>query len=133
VIAGRSVEPSARVMAAPWMAAIGIYLLLHWVFDVVRVAAAPSDDAVQRLSGLVGVDLAVLNQTPPVYSMALLAQTDHGNYGSPAARPGRVALLGCRQWASAHRTVERSVPQRRQRRRPSMLAIAAALHGGDAR
>jgi hypothetical protein len=133
VIAGRSVERSARVIAVPWAATIGMILLFHWVFEVARVAAAPSNNAVQRLGGHPGVDLAALNQTPSVYSMAFLTQTDHGNYGSPAARPGRMQLLGCRQWVPAHRSAEPSVPQRRQRRRPSMLAISAALHGGEAR
>jgi hypothetical protein len=133
VIAGRSVERSARVIVAPWAASIGMILALRCVFDGVRVAAVPSDDAVQRLDGHAGVDLAVLNQAPWVYNVSLLTQTDHENYGSPAARPGRLPLLGCRQWAPTQRTVEPSVPQRRQRRRPSMLAISAALHGGEVR
>ncbi|MBO0879966.1 MAG: hypothetical protein J2P17_06285 [Mycobacterium sp.] len=133
VVAGRSVERSARVIAVPWAATIGMTLLFHWVFEVIRVAAAPADGAVQRLGGRPGVDFAVLNQTPSVYSMPLLTQTGDGNYGPPAARTGRAPLLDCRQWAPAYRTAEPSVPQRRQRRRPSMLAISAALHGGGAR
>jgi hypothetical protein len=72
VIAGRSVERSARVIAVPWAAAIGMILLFHWVFEVARVAAVPSNDAVHRLGRRPGVDLTVLNQTPSVYSMSLL-------------------------------------------------------------
>ena len=126
-IAGRSVERTARVLARPWAATIGITFLLHWLFDTDTAV----DAAVQRRSGRCArVDHVAADQTPSVYSASLITHADQHGYGSTAARPGWVSLVGYPQWVTAHQPTDPPVPQRRQRRRPSMLAISATLHGG---
>jgi hypothetical protein len=117
-IARRSVERVAGLIATPWAATIGIIFLLRWIFDVVP-EGAPPDSADQRLvRRCARVDRAAADQTPVVHSVLLLTHTAQHSYRSAAAR-----------WATAHP----SVPRSRQRRRPSALAISAALHGGSPR
>jgi hypothetical protein len=126
-IAGRSVERTARVLARPWAASFGIIFLLHWLFDTDTAV----DAAVQRQSvRCARADRVAVDQTPPVYSASLVTHAGQHSYGSTAARAGWVSLVGYPQWVTAHQPTDPPVPQCRQRRRPSMLAISAALHGG---
>jgi hypothetical protein len=135
-VVGRTVERTAGLIATPWTAAVGIILFLHWILDAVS-SGTRAGSAVQRLDGARSqVDGAALNQTPLVHSVWLLTHTtDQHSYAPVAATadPGRVSLLGYQQWQPAHPAKEPSAPRRRQRRRPSMLAISVALHGGPPR
>jgi hypothetical protein len=129
-IAGRSVERSARSIAAPWTADFGIIFMLHWLFDVVMGV----DMAVQRLGGgCVRVDRAAVDQTPVVHNASLSTHTDQHSYGSPTVRRGWVSVVTYPQWVTAHLPTDPPAPQPRQRRRPSVLAVSAALHGGAPR
>jgi hypothetical protein len=117
----------ARLTGTPWAAAIGIIILLHRIFDTPPAGSALADEAVQR-SGRVRtrIDRSASNQTPLVYSVALLTHAGQGSNGPPVAQRHCVSPL----------IQPQSTPlatQRRQRRRPSMLAISAALHGGAPR
>jgi hypothetical protein len=133
-IAESLVARAAGLTWTPWAAAISIILLLHRIFGVVPAVGAPADAAVQRLGEVrPRLDRMGSNQTPLVYSMSRLTHADQANYGAPAAatvRSGWASIVGYRQGASA-RAAQHLPAQRRQRRRPSALAISAALHGGE--
>jgi hypothetical protein len=127
-IASRPGGRAAGLLATPWAAAIGIIFLLRWIFDVVLGPDAPVDAAVLRLGGrrarVDRVARAAGYQTPAVHSVPLLTRANQHSYGPRAATTAR------RGWVPAHPATYPPVPQRRQRRRPSTLAISAALHGG---
>lgn len=117
-IAGRFVESAAGLISTLWAPTIGITLLFDWAFDVARAAAAPAGGAAERLAGAcAGVSRAASNQTPLVHSVSLLRHTRCGGHG----------LVG---YLPVHLPNDLPAGQLRQRRRPSKLAISAALHGG---
>jgi hypothetical protein len=132
--AGRFVERSAALIATPWTVTIGIIFLLNWAFDLVPETDEPAGTAAQQ-QGRAGarIDHAAVNQTPLAHSVSSLTHTGHRNYGAPAAateEPGQGPIVGHSQRVPAHVVHHSSAPQFRQRRRPSALAISAALHWG---
>lgn len=135
-IAERFVAQAVKLTGTPWVATISIILLLHRILDIVP-AGTPADAAVQPVGGLhPRVDGAASNQTPLVHSRSLLKPPGQGSYGSPAAamaRPARVPIAGYPQRAPVRPAEDPPAPRRRQRRRPSTLALSAALHGGARR
>jgi hypothetical protein len=135
-IAGAFVDRAAGLIATPRAATIGVILLLHGFFEVISAASAPAGVAARRLGAASApVDHSAANQTPLVYSTPLLTDADYCGHGSlvmPTAKSGRVSLPAYPQWVPAH-PLDSPASQRRQWRRPSVLAISAALHGGPPR
>jgi hypothetical protein len=131
-ITGRFVESAAGLITTPWPATIGILLLLHRIFDLVPARAHPPVRLFNARVRGAQVDRAASNQTPLVHSVSPMAHTGQHSDGAPAAMVGSgwVSVLG---YVPAHPPNGLAEPQLRQRRRPSMLAISAARHGGARR
>jgi hypothetical protein len=108
-IAGALVDWLRGMIVTPMAAIVFGIILLGKIFDVISAAAVPSVRAVRYVAETsASVHQPGKDQTPLVHSGSLLTRTNHGCYGLPASATASSA-------------------------RPSLRAIAAALHGRSPR